>query len=85
MADAMSDNVKTVAHFISQVEQEIAEAKSGATPVDIARVVVRARQTQLNAVALNLQFQRMHRGKIVGDLPMNTSAKEPPKVSGNTE
>lgn len=67
----MADNIETVSGFMQALQQEIEDVKSGKLTESSARVVGKFRTIQLNAAALNLQYQRMIKGKVpLNEMPM---------------
>ena len=74
----MSDNIETVSGFMASLQKEIEDVKSGKLSESTARVVAKFRNIQLNAAALNLQYQRMIKGKMpLAEMPMLLKSEEP--------
>lgn len=62
--------VQTVSDMMRVLEQEIADIKSGKTPIEVSRVVMKGRALQIQTAVLNLSYQRLHRHKDVGEMKM---------------
>lgn len=59
----MEQSIKTVNDMMLALQGEIEDVKNGKLPESQARVVSTFRRHQLKLAELNLQFQRMNRGK----------------------
>lgn len=60
----MADQINTTADMLAALQSEIAAVKDGSLEPDKARIVGRFRKLQLDTAALNLQYQRLNRGKV---------------------
>ena len=56
--------IATVSGMIQTLEQEIADVKSGQLPESKARIVLKIRGLQLKTAELNLQYARIHKGRL---------------------
>lgn len=59
----MGKAVETISEMVRALEDEIELVKSGKITEAVGRVVLRGRALQLQAASLNLQFQRMIKGR----------------------
>lgn len=57
-------SIETVSDMMSALEQEIQDIKNGTLDESKARVVSRFRGHQLKTAELQLQYARMHKGRI---------------------
>ena len=75
--------IETVGDMIRRLEDEIADIKSGDLPHDAAKLVLRGREDQIKAAALNIAFarvnkmQRAQRGN-VSEFSLNTGTLAAP-------
>jgi len=61
---AQKDTVKTVSDMMRELQAEIEAVKNGKLDESKARVVARFRGLQLKTAELNLQFQRLTKGRL---------------------
>lgn len=53
--------IETVRDMMLALEQEIADVKTGKTPLETARIVLKGRDLQLKAAQLNIAHARLQR------------------------
>jgi hypothetical protein len=65
------ESFETVNGYMKQLHDELKEIKEGKVTESMGRVLVRYRKLILEAAALNLQYQRMMRGRLpYSNMPM---------------
>ena len=59
----MSDQIKHISDMMTALSKTIDDVQSGAVTESQARLIFKGRDLQLKTAALNIQFQRMEKGK----------------------